>query len=99
MKPEEIRTIFEKLAATLGYTVRYEKGDFRGGACRINDDKQIIINSAAPIRHQNFAFARVLVNLNPLFDGTDLPAEAANILKDISEDNKRRAATDTYALD
>ena len=59
MNSERIREEFEKLAERLGYSVRYEKGDFKGDACRINSENVIIINKLLPLRHQNFAFSRI----------------------------------------
>lgn len=59
MNSERIRDEFEKLAERLGYTIRYEKGDFKGDACRIKEDRVIIINKALPARHQNYAFSRI----------------------------------------
>lgn len=101
MKPEAIKLAFEALASTLGYTVRYEKGDFRGGACRVEQDRQIIINSAAPIHHQNYAFARVFAGL----DEAALPAANTldpmilQMLNEIRTENRNRLNTETYALD
>lgn len=64
MKAERIRDEFELLAQKLGYSVRYEKGDFRGDACRINSEKVIIINKLIPISHQNYAFSRIFAEEN-----------------------------------
>jgi len=65
MKAERIRDEFEALAEKLGYTIRYEKGDFKGDACRIKSEQVIIINKLIPITHQNYAFSRI-------FAGEDL---------------------------
>jgi len=65
MKAERIRDEFESLAVKLGFTVRYEKGDFKGDACRINAEQVIIINRLIPVTHQNYAFSRI-------FAGEDL---------------------------
>jgi hypothetical protein len=59
MNSERIREEFETLAARLGYTIRYEKGDFKGDACRIKRERVIIINKLLPVRHQNYAFSRI----------------------------------------
>jgi len=101
LKPDAIKTAFEELAVSLGFTVRYEKGDFRGGACRVDKDRQIIINSAAPLNHQNYAFARVFIELNltnsPHF--TNLDPAILQLLHDIRSENQNRTNTETYALD
>ena len=59
MKAERIRDEFESLAEKLGYTIRYEKGDFKGDACRIKSEQVIIINKLIPLPHQNYAFSRI----------------------------------------
>ena len=59
MKAERIRDEFQALAERLGYTIRFEKGDFIGDACRIKSDKVIIINRKTPLKHQNYAFSRI----------------------------------------
>ncbi|NQV42871.1 MAG: hypothetical protein HQ506_10990 [Candidatus Marinimicrobia bacterium] len=59
MKAERIRDEFESLAEKLGYTIRYEKGDFKGDACRIKSERVIIINRLIPVTHQNYAFSRI----------------------------------------
>lgn len=59
MKAERIRDEFEILAEKLGYTIRYERGDFKGDACRIKANNVIIINKLTPVRHQNYAFSRI----------------------------------------
>ncbi len=59
MKAERIRDEFEALAEKLGYTIRYEKGDFKGDACRIKSENVIIINKLIPVNHQNYAFSRI----------------------------------------
>ncbi|MBC8193013.1 MAG: hypothetical protein ISR87_13380 [Candidatus Marinimicrobia bacterium] len=59
MKAERIRDEFESLAEKLGYTIRFEKGDFKGDACRIKSERVIIMNKLIPITHQNYAFSRI----------------------------------------
>ena len=59
MKAERIRDEFEALAEKLGYTIRYEKGDFKGDACRIKAQNVIIMNKLIPLNHQNYAWSRI----------------------------------------
>lgn len=100
MKPEAIKEAFETLAEKMGYAVRYEKGDFRGGACRVDRDKQIIINVAAPLNHQNYAFARVFAEMDPRqVESHYLLPELRKMLDDIRAENQRREALDSHALD
>jgi hypothetical protein len=44
MKHEELIEEFHLLAAQLGITIRYEKGDFEGGYCILKDRKLLLIN-------------------------------------------------------
>jgi hypothetical protein len=44
MKPEEIIEELEGVAAQLGVTVRFEKGDFEGGYCILRDRKLLLVN-------------------------------------------------------
>lgn len=44
MKPEEIIEELESVAAQLGVTVRFEKGDFEGGYCILRDRKLLLVN-------------------------------------------------------
>ena len=43
MKEDEILSGLEKLVRELGIALRYEKGDFAGGFCVLNEDPMIII--------------------------------------------------------
>ncbi len=44
MKHEELIEEFHALAAQLGITIRYEKGDFEGGYCILKERKLLLIN-------------------------------------------------------
>lgn len=46
MNEDEILKNLEELAQNLGFVLRYEKGDFKGGGCRVGDEKMIIINNS-----------------------------------------------------
>lgn len=41
-----------KLASILGYTIRRDNGNFRGGACILNSEKIIVLNKNLPIESQ-----------------------------------------------
>jgi hypothetical protein len=45
MKEDEVLTGLEGLMADLGVAVRYEKGDFDGGVCKLKDKRLCIVNS------------------------------------------------------
>jgi hypothetical protein len=60
MKEQEILLALEELTADLGVTLRYEKGDFEGGFCRVDDDKVIIINAGTSRKAKIGILAREL---------------------------------------
>jgi hypothetical protein len=49
MKPAEALEALEALAKQLDIEVRYEKGDFKGGVCRVRDQELILIQKDEPI--------------------------------------------------
>jgi len=48
MKDDEVLSGLESVMTTLGVQVRYEKGDFAGGLCKLKDKQLLILNSAMP---------------------------------------------------
>ncbi len=56
MKTEQIVEELKRAAAQLGFEVRTEKGNFRGGPCKVGDEKIIMLNK----RHVSEAQLRVL---------------------------------------
>jgi hypothetical protein len=48
MKEDEVLSGLESVMTTLGVQVRYEKGDFAGGLCKLKDKQLLILNSAMP---------------------------------------------------
>ena len=47
MKEDEVISGLEEVMGSLGVQVRYEKGDFDGGLCKLKDKRLLIVNSAA----------------------------------------------------
>lgn len=58
MKKEALLTELEQVAKDLGYSIRYEKGDFSGGSCVLNQQKLILINKRVPIEAKLALLAR-----------------------------------------
>ena len=52
------------LAHDLDYTVRRDKGKFRGGDCRVNDERVIVLNSLVPLESRVVLLARILAKHN-----------------------------------
>ena len=58
MKSDKILEELEILAEKLGLTVRYERGDFQGDLCFIDDDGVIIIQKKAIIEKKIAVLSR-----------------------------------------
>lgn len=65
MKTETLLMELETLCEKGGYTIRKEKGAFRGDQCIIEGDKLIVINKNKPPESQTAILARVLKNMDP----------------------------------
>ncbi len=46
MTEEQILSLLEELIAQMGITLRYEKGDFKGGLCRVGEQRIMILHKA-----------------------------------------------------
>ncbi|MDT3697107.1 MAG: hypothetical protein ROY99_12045 [Ignavibacterium sp.] len=60
---EEIIQELRSVASQLGATVRFEKGDFSGGYCLLNDDKVIVINKNANLQKKAMILSAALKEL------------------------------------
>lgn len=60
---DEIIQNLRSIAAQLGATVRFEKGDFKGGYCLIKDSKVIVINKNANLQRKAMILAAALKEL------------------------------------
>lgn len=60
---EEIIQDLKSISAQLGATVRFEKGDFKGGYCLIKDSKVIVINKNANLQRKAMILAAALKEL------------------------------------
>jgi hypothetical protein len=60
MRKQDVLSELESLAQKLGYKVRYEKGTFIGGDCRVKQDKIMVINKFLPIEGKIATLARTL---------------------------------------
>lgn len=60
MKPEKLFIELEELVERAGYTIRKERGTFRGDHCVMEGDKLVVINKKRPIEQQVGLLARVL---------------------------------------
>lgn len=60
MKAEKLILELETLCEKLGYTIRKERGSFRGDQCIIEGEMLIVINKNKPPQSQAGILARVL---------------------------------------
>lgn len=60
MKPEKLFIELEELVERAGYTIRKERGTFRGDSCIMEGDKLVVINKKRPVEQQVGLLARVL---------------------------------------
>ncbi|GBD88019.1 hypothetical protein BMS3Abin03_01953 [bacterium BMS3Abin03] len=60
---EEILQDLKALAGQLGATVRFEKGDFKGGYCILNENKVIVINKLANLQRKVMILSAALKEL------------------------------------
>lgn len=63
MKPDKLLLEFEKLVEQSGYTIRKERGSFKGDHCIVEGDKLVMINKNRPIQIRIGILARVLQQL------------------------------------
>lgn len=67
MKTEQLLLELEQLVEQAGYTIRKEKGTFRGDSCVMEGDKLVVLNKKKPEQQQVGLLARVLKD-QPLRD-------------------------------
>lgn len=60
MKTENLLLELEKLVEQAGYTIRKEKGTFRGDSCVMEGEKLVVLNKKKPEQQQVGLLARVL---------------------------------------
>ncbi|MFZ2322891.1 MAG: hypothetical protein WAV89_04245 [Ignavibacteriaceae bacterium] len=66
IKEKEFEDIIQDLrsvASQLGATVRFEKGDFKGGYCLIKENKVIVINKNANLQRKAMILSAALKEL------------------------------------
>lgn len=63
MRKQDILQELEDIAKQLGYRVRYEKGNFVGGDCRVHEDKILVINKFLPIEGRISTIVKALARI------------------------------------
>jgi hypothetical protein len=83
---EEIINELKSLAAQLGATVRFEKGDFKGGYCLLKDSKVIVINKLANTQRKAMILSAALKELG--IDQMYLTPRLREIIDEMLEEGK-----------
>ncbi|MGB0130372.1 hypothetical protein [Chlorobium sp.] len=65
MKKTAQLTLLEKTVKELGFGLRYEKGNFLGGECRLREDKVVVVNKFLPLEGKIYTLAQVISRINP----------------------------------
>ncbi|MEI6639206.1 MAG: hypothetical protein FDX02_04425 [Chlorobium sp.] len=65
MKKSVQLSLLEKTIKELGYTLRYEKGNFFSGECRLREERLVVVNKFLPIEGKIYTLALVISTLNP----------------------------------
>lgn len=65
MKKTAQLTLLETAIKELGYSLRYEKGNFLGGECRVHDNRVVVVNRFLPLEGKIYTIAKVIRQLNP----------------------------------
>lgn len=80
---EDLIQDLKALAAQLGATVRFEKGDFKGGYCILKDSKVIVINKLANLQRKAFILSMALKELG--VDDIYINPKLREIIEEMSE--------------
>lgn len=81
---EEILDELKSLANELGATVRFEKGDFKGGYCIIKDTKVIVVNKLANLQRKVMILSAALKELG--IDQIYLNPRLREIIEEMTEE-------------
>lgn len=69
MKPDRLLLELETVLEQTGYTLRKERGAFRGDECVVSGDRIVMVNKNKPVESQIATIARVLneIELEDIF--------------------------------
>jgi len=81
----EIVQELKSLASQLGATIRFEKGDFKGGYCILHDSKVIVINKMTNLQRKAMILSAALKELG--VDEIYLTPRLREIINDMTEKN------------
>jgi len=79
---EEILQELKSVADQLGATVRFEKGDFKGGYCIIHDKKVVVINKMTNLQKKVMILSSALKELG--VDEIYLTSRVREVIEEMS---------------
>lgn len=65
MKVEKLLLELENLCERGGFTIRKERGTFKGDQCIIEGEKLVVINKNRPVESQTVILAKVIDHIGP----------------------------------
>lgn len=74
MKKQKQLDLLEEALVSTGHKIRYEKGSFVGGDCRVKENMIVVVNKFLPIEGKIATLAAVLRKINP-------PGLSADVIK------------------
>ena len=80
---EEIIQDLKNLASQMGAEVRFEKGDFKGGYCLLNESKVIVVNKMANLQRKVMILSMALKELG--IDKIYLTPKLREIIDEMAE--------------
>jgi hypothetical protein len=80
---EEVIQDLKAVAAQLGASVRFEKGDFKGGYCLVKESKIIVINKNANLQRKAMILSAALKELG--VDDVYLNPKLREIIDEMSD--------------
>lgn len=80
---EEIIQDLRSVASQLGASVRFEKGDFKGGYCLLKESKVIVINKNANLQRKAMILSAALKELG--VDEIYLNPQMRELIEEMSE--------------
>lgn len=84
IKEKEFETILQdlkSLANQMGATVRFERGDFKGGYCILKESKVIVINKLSSTQRKVMTLAAALNELG--IDSVYMPPRLREIIEEM----------------
>ncbi len=89
---EELLGELKSLANELGATVRFEKGDFKGGYCLLKESKVIVINKLANLQRKVMILSAALKELG--IDEIYLSPKLREIIDEMVENNNENLSSE-----